>query len=146
MLATALVIVADWIASNADLFPFHQGELPHPREDNERVQRAPRILDLPRGWRPSAADFPASVGELFRSRFSLPVGASPRPMQGDVVDIASSMAEPGLLIVEAAMGEGKTEAALGAAVREDGAPHTRGDDPYPPPRSYGVPCSPHPRG
>ncbi|WP_288922233.1 CRISPR-associated helicase Cas3', partial [uncultured Bifidobacterium sp.] len=53
---------------------------------------------------------------LFAKRFRIP-DATLRPAQRSAVEAADSMAEPGLMILEANMGEGKTEAALLAAER-----------------------------
>ncbi|QEU90554.1 CRISPR-associated helicase Cas3' [Streptomyces kanamyceticus] len=111
VLLSALVIVADWIASNRDLFPYFpeaagQGQ-------DERVAAAWRGLALPEPWRPVAPD--GSAAELFAARFDLPDGAAPRPVQEAAVQVAREMATPGLLVIEAPMGEGKTEAALAAA-------------------------------
>ncbi len=113
VLATALVIMSDWIASNKDLFPFHQDTLPAVSEDPDRVARAVATLRLPQPWRP--VNPPSDTDVLFASRFQLPKGASPRPVQLATCEVAREMTEPGLLIVEAPMGEGKTEAALAAA-------------------------------
>ena len=112
VLLSALVIVADWIASNTDLFPY---VLPGDgsRTDDQRVEAAWRGLDLPEPWCP--AEPATTAAELFASRFDLPPGARPRPVQEAAVRIAREMPEPGLLIVEAPMGEGKTEAALAVA-------------------------------
>jgi CRISPR-associated endonuclease/helicase Cas3 len=108
---TALVIVADWIASNPDLFPyFPQDEA---RSGEERVAAAWRGLDLPAPWSPGEPDGEAQ--ELFASRFVLPSGAKVRPVQEVAVELARAMAEPGLMVIEAPMGEGKTEAALAVA-------------------------------
>ncbi|MFF5256945.1 CRISPR-associated helicase Cas3' [Streptomyces leeuwenhoekii] len=108
VLLTALVIVSDWIASNPDLFPyFPEGAS---RSGEERLAAAWRGLDLPEPWR---AEEPAgSAQELFVSRFDLPAGARVRPVQEAAVELAREMEAPGLMIVEAPMGEGKTEAAL----------------------------------
>ncbi|MEV5988867.1 CRISPR-associated helicase Cas3' [Streptomyces sp. NPDC052051] len=111
VLLSALVIVSDWIASNTDLFPYFPDVAGQSSE--ERVEAAWRGLQLPPGWR--AEEPPVDVEELFRSRFDLPVGATVRPVQEAAVRLARSMPEPGLLIVEAPMGEGKTEAALAVA-------------------------------
>ncbi|MBQ0967492.1 CRISPR-associated helicase Cas3' [Streptomyces sp. RK23] len=111
VLLTALVIVSDWIASNPDLFPyFPDGSS---RRDDERLAAAWQGLDLPEPWR---AEEPAgSAQELFTARFDLPVGAEVRPVQEAALGLAGELETPGLMIVEAPMGEGKTEAALAAA-------------------------------
>ncbi|WP_229848447.1 CRISPR-associated helicase Cas3' [Kitasatospora griseola] len=109
---SGLVIMADWIASNEDLFPY----FPAGSEcgaGSGRAGAAWRDLDLPGSWRPVVPR--DGVGELFASRFDLPAGAVVRPVQAAAVETARGMPEPGLLIVEAPMGEGKTEAALAAA-------------------------------
>ncbi|WP_420830792.1 type I-E CRISPR-associated protein Cse1/CasA [Actinomadura graeca] len=109
-LLTGVVIVADWIASNVDLFPYvrkAQGS-----SDDQRVEAAWRGLALPRPWRAAAPG--SDVAELFTSRFDLPAGARIRPLQERAVQVADGMA-PGLMIIEGPMGEGKTEAALAVA-------------------------------
>ncbi|MET9724480.1 CRISPR-associated helicase Cas3' [Streptomyces zaomyceticus] len=111
VLLSALVIVSDWIASNPDLFPYHPLEVQ--RSTAERAAAAWRGLDLPGAWRP--AEPAGSVRELFASRFALPEGAKVRPVQEAAVELARSMAVPGLMVIEAPMGEGKTEAALAVA-------------------------------
>ncbi|GAA0966150.1 CRISPR-associated helicase/endonuclease Cas3 [Acrocarpospora macrocephala] len=111
VLLTGLVIVADWIASNPDLFPY----FPEGRKasDAERVAAAWRGLNLPNPWQ--AVDQGEEPAEFFSSRFRLPPGARVRPIQERAVQVARGMAQPGLLVIEAPMGEGKTEAALAVA-------------------------------
>lgn len=111
VLLTALVIVSDWIASNPDLFPYFPDGAS--RSDEERLAAAWRGLDLPGPWRAEEPD--RSAQELFASRFELPPGARIRPVQEAAVELARDMETPGLMIVEAPMGEGKTEAALAVA-------------------------------
>lgn len=106
-LLTAIVIVADWIASNADYFPY---ELP----TDQRATDAWRALDLPEPW---LASLPRDADDALRARFDLPDGASARPVQQATLETVGNLDEPGLVIVEAAMGTGKTEAALLAAER-----------------------------
>ncbi|MGW0507059.1 CRISPR-associated helicase Cas3' [Micromonospora sp. NPDC003241] len=106
-LLTGLVIVADWIASNEEYFPYLLTGT-----DEDRLRTGWELVDLPVPWRPAAAT--ASVDELFGARFALPPGATPRPVQRTVADLAETMTTPGMMIIEAAMGEGKTEAALAA--------------------------------
>ncbi|MFH9862346.1 CRISPR-associated helicase Cas3' [Streptomyces sp. NPDC017202] len=111
VLLSAVVIVSDWIASNPDLFPyFPEGAA---RTGEERLAAAWRGLDLPAPWR--ADDPVGDAQELFGSRFGLPAGAKVRPVQEAAVELARAMEVPGLMVVEAPMGEGKTEAALAVA-------------------------------
>lgn len=110
VLLTALVIVADWIASNPDFFPYFPGER---GTDPQRTREAWRLLDLPRQW--AAGEPRGTAADLFAARFDLPEGATVRPVQEQAVDAARRMDGPGLMIVEAPMGEGKTEAALAVA-------------------------------
>ncbi|WP_079150774.1 type I-E CRISPR-associated protein Cse1/CasA [Streptomyces sparsogenes] len=111
VLLTALVIVADWIASNPDLFPYYPEE--RSRTENERISAAWRGLSLPEAW--SAEEPEGSAAELFAARFDLPLGARIRPVQEEAVRRAREMGMPGLMVIEAPMGEGKTEAALAVA-------------------------------
>lgn len=111
VLLTGLVIVADWIASNPDLFPyFPQAER---QSDAERIDAAWRGLDLPPPWLP--VEPTDSAAELILSRFALPAGSQVRPVQQRAVELARAMTAPGLMIIEAPMGEGKTEAAWAVA-------------------------------
>ncbi|GAA1448853.1 CRISPR-associated helicase/endonuclease Cas3 [Nocardiopsis tropica] len=110
VLLSALVIVADWIASNSDFFPYFPGER---STDPERTREAWRLLDLPQQW--MAEEPEGTAAELFSERFDLPEGATVRPVQEQAVEAARQMSGPGLMIVEAPMGEGKTEAALAVA-------------------------------
>jgi CRISPR-associated endonuclease/helicase Cas3 len=107
VLLTAGVIVADWIASDAVRFPYED-----PRSSAERARAAWTELRLTPPW---SAVLPAGLLEQFRARFHLPVGAHPRPVQQVMWEAAQSIPEAALMILEAPMGEGKTEAALLAA-------------------------------
>ncbi|WP_435839243.1 CRISPR-associated helicase Cas3' [Streptomyces brevispora] len=111
VLLTGLVIAADWIASNADIFPYFPQDAA--RSSEERVAAAWRGLDLPAPWYPEEPV--ADAQELIASRFGLPEGAKARPVQEAAVELARAMDEPGLMVIEAPMGEGKTEAALAVA-------------------------------
>lgn len=118
-LLTAIVIMADWIASNDDLFgrrPMAKLDEPQPLPDDavtaERVAHAWDSLGLPRRWQaPQPVD---EVDVAFRARFPHVDGAA-SPVQRAAVDAARSQTQPGLLVIEAPMGSGKTEAALLAA-------------------------------
>ncbi|MFJ1878222.1 CRISPR-associated helicase Cas3' [Streptomyces chartreusis] len=111
VLLSAVVIVADWIASNPDLFPYFPDAAGLSGE--ARCAAAWRGLDLPAPWR---AEEPAcGAQELFASRFALPVEAKVRPVQEAAFELAREMDRAGLMVIEAPMGEGKTEAALAVA-------------------------------
>lgn len=106
VLWTGFVIMCDWIASS-DLFPLSD------RSESEHAAAiAWDLLALPEPWCARPID---NLDQLLTQRFDLPAGASSNPMQQAVVDAARAMSEPGMLIVEATMGSGKTEAALAAA-------------------------------
>lgn len=107
-LLTAIVILADWIASNVELLPYDDF-------GDDRVAKAWELLHLPEPWRPELVSDDADT--LLMERFSLPVGAKARPLQSAVMDLPERVDEPGLTIIEAPMGTGKTEAALLLAER-----------------------------
>ncbi|WP_455770399.1 CRISPR-associated helicase Cas3' [Streptomyces griseoaurantiacus] len=111
VLLTSVVIVSDWIASNPDLFPYFPDGAS--RTDEQRLSAAWQGLDLPARWQ--AAEPVETAQELFAARFALPPGAKVRPVQEAAVELAREMDVPGLMVVEAPMGEGKTEAALAVA-------------------------------
>lgn len=104
---SAIIIMADWIASNTEYFPLERGDAA------QRARTAWRRLNLPRPWTPSLA--PLDPHEHLRSRFGLPGAAMARDVQSVACAQARAMARPGLLVIESEMGSGKTEAALLAA-------------------------------
>jgi CRISPR-associated endonuclease/helicase Cas3 len=113
MVLAGLTSVADWVGSNQEFFPpAGNSEVANGRFDLEgyfvlaqdRAFRALRQL----GWldrEPPAAR--RSFDDLFRGILAGP----PRPLQRAAEVIASSMVRPSLMLFEAPMGEGKTEAA-----------------------------------
>ena len=113
ILLTSMVVMADWIASDSRLFPLNQGSVDEQIFDARyRADKAWRMLRIPEPWNPFATG--ESPDEMFAERFSIP-GAHMRPVQREAARLARTMQSPGLMIVEANMGEGKTEAALIAA-------------------------------
>ncbi|MDN5725321.1 MAG: CRISPR-associated helicase Cas3' [Propionibacteriales bacterium] len=104
MTLSALVIVADWMASGTDLFPYD--DLP----TRERLDRALQLINLPDPWLPKTGSEDAAT--LLTNRFPKLSGRVPHPVQSAVVRACRDMAEPSMLIVEAPMGCGKTEAAM----------------------------------
>jgi CRISPR-associated endonuclease/helicase Cas3 len=103
------MVMADWIASDDRQFPGIADvavvSMPAARD---QAGTAWSRLGLTGGWRPETL---GGGMDLVRRRF----GMDARPVQADAVALAEGMAVPGLLVLEAPMGEGKTEAALAAA-------------------------------
>lgn len=108
------VVVADWLASNTTLFPL----IP---KDQDQLSAADQSIRphfawgraaMPSPWEPPPAT--ESVADFYCSRFGWPEDWSPRAIQRITHDIASR-GGVGMIIVEAQMGGGKTEAAFGAA-------------------------------
>ncbi|MBT1165791.1 CRISPR-associated helicase Cas3' [Bifidobacterium simiarum] len=113
ILLTALVIIADWIASDTRLCPLNESDLDEDAFNPRlRATHAWHMLQLPQPW--DVRDIDQTPDERFTERFGIP-NAKLRPVQREAVRLAQTMASPGLMIIEANMGEGKTEAALLAA-------------------------------
>lgn len=108
VLLSAGVIVADWIASNTDYFPLLG---PTGGVSVDRGEVGWERIGLPDAWDPVKP--PREAGPLLRERF--PFMAEPRPLQVEVVEQAWKTPTPSLLLLEAPMGSGKTEAALAGA-------------------------------
>lgn len=113
ILLTSIVIISDWIASDSWLFPLNSNEIDEQYfDEHKRVRRAWRLLNLPYPWQVSLEEL--TPDDMFVERFDIPE-AHLRPVQYEAVHLAQTMPTPGLMIIEANMGEGKTEAALLAA-------------------------------
>ncbi len=108
VLLTAAVILADWLASDSMRFPLSEG-----LKSSDRAEEAWADLGMPAAWAPEEP--PAEDGQLFAERFQLSSDATVREVQARALRVARTVPEPCLLIIEAPMGVGKTEAALGAA-------------------------------
>ncbi|WP_341828338.1 CRISPR-associated helicase Cas3' [Trueperella pyogenes] len=107
-LMVGLLITADWIASNENVFPY--GAI---APQSERVADGMAFLNLPTPWMP--VDPPVNVQELFNRTFGWEGSEQARPIQSAAVETAQSAVGPMLMIIEAPTGEGKTEAGLAAA-------------------------------
>lgn len=115
---SGLLVMADWIASNENLFPYFPWDNPESGPLNQdilfsRAYDAWDQLQLPDPWY-AANDWRKE--SLYPLRFDVfEKKLKPFPMQTKVEEIAKKIDRPGMLIIEAAMGQGKTEAALVAA-------------------------------
>lgn len=96
------VTMADWIASS-DEFPGLGLRDVSLAEARERARRAWDHLGIRAGW---------SQETLGQAGFTARFGHQPAPLQALMPEVVDALPGTGLLIVEAPMGEGKTEAAL----------------------------------
>ena len=111
ILLTAILIMADWIASDEQLFPLIRiGEQTVSSE--KRASEAWENLDLEPYQGFDAVQQLVSVADIYKLHFSI---NEPYPVQLALLNAVEKTTEPGIVIVEAPMGEGKTEAALAAA-------------------------------
>lgn len=105
---SGILIMADWIASNTDYFPLIT-------IDNEQLpEGSARYKKGVSAWYknlPLQVQSYPKADELFRHRF----GFEPRDFQRVVCETVGHVHKPGIVILEAPMGLGKTEAALAAA-------------------------------
>jgi CRISPR-associated endonuclease/helicase Cas3 len=104
---SGLTSFADWIGSNEGWFPFGT---PEDCDDlqgwfQKRRDNAAKALDAI-GWEPRTplCSEPKTFVQVF--------GFAPRPLQQAVADALAEVKEPFILLIEAPMGEGKTEAAF----------------------------------
>lgn len=101
-----LCSVADWIGSSEENFPYHTEAVDLEKYFYQSVQRAKNAVDALQMKQPEM------LSKTFADIF--PSFQRPNPVQKAAIDGAMMMQHPMLMIVEAPMGEGKTEAALGA--------------------------------
>lgn len=118
-----LTSVADWIGSSLDFSTFEGDSKAY--LEQARVRARERLKQV--GWSqrlPLRSD--ADFGSIFS--YLAPPGAvfSPRGLQKAVVEALDGVTEPVLLLVEAPMGEGKTEASFYAHIALQNAVGHRG--------------------
>jgi CRISPR-associated endonuclease/helicase Cas3 len=112
MLLSGLVSVADWIGSNGTYFPCRVTDFRQPIAINTEdylvdAQGQARKALAQLGWLNwPQPDQQLSFAELF------PECQPPRKVQEAAINIAEAFDSPGLVVIEAPMGEGKTEAAM----------------------------------
>lgn len=104
------VVMADWIASDTTYFKGLDAlEDISMQSARERAAAAWSGLRLRRGW--GSLPVPDRTADLVLQRFGTPA----RGCQPMVVDLIHQLPAPGLVLVEAPMGEGKTRTALAGA-------------------------------
>lgn len=109
VLLSGLLIMTDWIVSNEHYFPYIR---PNDSADSIdaalRMQNAWSNLALPAPWQAMTT---VDGRKLLQQRFSF----VPNALQLTVAETAADIHRPGILVMEAPMGMGKTEAALACA-------------------------------
>ncbi|MCL2625840.1 MAG: CRISPR-associated helicase Cas3' [Cystobacterineae bacterium] len=105
VLLSGLLIMADWIASDTDKFPLISLDCPLKMDSAERARFGWEELKLPNKWDPCVI---RSDEGLYVERF----GYEPNEMQKAALQAARNLRKPGIMVIEAPMGLGKTEAAL----------------------------------
>ena len=115
VLLSGLLIMADWIASNTRYFPLLQiNDDGRSIDTDQRFLSALNHLKLPPCWQTEAdTAWGADIYDLRFGQGETPF--IPRATQREVAQITAAMESPGIMILEAPMGSGKTEAALAAA-------------------------------
>lgn len=110
VLLCGLVIMTDWIVSSEVYFPYINMSDTPALGVRSRTATAWEELSLPYPW--EASNIWMSV-DLYKKRFGS--NFAPNTVQSVVQQAVSAVQTPGVLVLEAPMGVGKTEAALIAA-------------------------------
>jgi CRISPR-associated endonuclease/helicase Cas3 len=106
VLLSGLVIMADWIASNEKYFPLVSLQKTAVDDQQARIEHgfSQWLKDASYPWEAKRNDPHA----LYERRFSF----TPRNVQSVFAEVIENTDDPGIFILEAPMGLGKTEAAL----------------------------------
>lgn len=107
MLLSGLTSFADWIGSNEEWFPFGSSDDCDNLQEWFKKRRgcAERALDVI-GWQDRIPL--VKQAKTFEQVFTFP----PRPLQQAIAAALAVLTKPAILLIEAPMGEGKTEAAF----------------------------------
>ncbi|PKM13278.1 MAG: CRISPR-associated helicase/endonuclease Cas3 [Gammaproteobacteria bacterium HGW-Gammaproteobacteria-5] len=121
-----LTSVADWIGSNPDWFPLGERHALLAAHHVDACSRADRALQQI-GWRPfqPLLTDPSTADHLIAQIVQRPE-LTARPLQAEADRLLDGVQGPALLLVEAPMGEGKTELAFLAYLRLQAANQHRG--------------------
>jgi CRISPR-associated endonuclease/helicase Cas3 len=107
MILAGLTSFADWIGSNRDWFPFGSPEDCKDVQTLWKSRRAMATSALSQiGWERRDPLIPEA--RTFKEMFA----REPRPLQAATAAMLTSCNEPAVVLIEAPMGEGKTEAAF----------------------------------
>jgi len=106
VLLAGLLVMTDWIASNEECFPYLSlDDSGVGLDEEQRINDAWEILGLSGPWE---ADANWHINDLCLERF----GFTSNMLQKAVADTVRDIEQPGIVVMEAPMGMGKTEAAM----------------------------------
>ena len=108
VLLLGLLIMTDWLSSNEEYFPLvsiDEEDVPNISTRSEIAFEKWRKWKEFDNWEP---EFIPDIEEIYKDRF----GFSPREIQDALYELIENTDKPGIVILEAPMGIGKTEAAL----------------------------------
>lgn len=108
-LLSGVVVMADWIASNAEAFPYiKSGTM------IQRVADGMDQVDLTPPWQVPDVEI-TDPDEFYRSTFGWGSERTARPIQSAALSLIRLRRGPQLIVIEAPTGEGKTETAAAIA-------------------------------
>lgn len=111
LLITGLVVLADWLASNSKyIYAVHQNYPTYQNHYVESVKHATNVLKR-EGLQKPVWKENLSWGNIF------PLIPNPNPLQETFITHKSIFEQPGILLISAPMGMGKTESSLYAAAQ-----------------------------
>jgi CRISPR-associated endonuclease/helicase Cas3 len=118
-----LCAFSDWIGSSELYFPHGRDFLSPPDTFSDSLVLARKALTAI-GWSRPPIQSAGTASDPIA--LALPDGAVPRPLQSAVSHLLKGVSAPFLLVIEAPMGEGKTEAAFIADAHLAEGTHSRG--------------------
>ena len=107
VLLSGLLIFADWLASDENKFSLVSFDWQDEPNIAKRLECGWEKIQLPGAWSPYQFYYDESLYTLRFDKIT-----NPNDMQKTTLHIANNIEKPGIMIIEAAMGSGKTEAAL----------------------------------
>ena len=120
ILLLGLVMMADWLVSNENYFPLIPITQSYQDIDEEkRIKTGLSRWSKETKWQPQA-DF--DINTYFKDHFNF----KPHTLQKEMLETIKAIKKPGLILIEAPMGTGKTETALTASEILSAKCHTNG--------------------
>lgn len=120
ILLLGLVMMADWLASNETYFPLIPIDDSYQDiDEKKRIKIGLSRWSKETKWHPQA-DF--DINTYFRDHFDF----KPHALQKEMLETIKAIKKPGLILIEAPMGTGKTETALTASEILSAKCHTNG--------------------